>query len=146
MVVVLLTRYVSLGSILAALSLPATVAALAALTVRLSFDWAQLAPGEISDPVRGGAGYYVVRLVDRSGGELAPFEEVRDQVRAEWLRTQGERALGDYLEELRTQGSVLQKLPPPEPPAAPAPAMPPAAPAPAMPPAAPAPDAARKAS
>lgn len=74
---------------------------------------AALSPGEVSDPVRGGAGYYVMKLEDRVGGGVAPFEEVRDEVRAEWLRTQGERALGDYLEELRGRGNVQQRLPPP---------------------------------
>lgn len=74
---------------------------------------AALAPGEVGDPVRGAAGYTVVRLRDRAGGETAPFEEVRDQVRAEWLRMQGEKALGDYLEALRAQGAVEGKLPPP---------------------------------
>lgn len=78
---------------------------------------AALAPGEISDPVRGGSGYTVLRLVERTGGETAPFEEVRQEVRAEWLRTQGERALGDYLEELRQQGDVQARLPAPASPA-----------------------------
>ena len=76
---------------------------------------AALAPGEVGDPVRGGSGYYVVRLAERSGGETAPFDEVRQEVRAEWLRTQGERALGDYLEELREQGDVQMRLPAPAP-------------------------------
>ncbi len=57
-----------------------------------------LAPGEVSDPVRGGSGYTVVRLAGRSGGEPASFEEVAPQVRSEWLRAESERALGDYLE------------------------------------------------
>lgn len=83
-----------------------------------------LAPGEVSDPVRGGAGYYVLRLVEQLGGELAPFEEVRDRVRSEWLREQGERALGDYLEDLRAQASVEERLPPTEAPRAGGPAGP----------------------
>ena len=74
---------------------------------------ATLAPGEITDPVRGGSGYYVVRLVARGGGEKPPFDDVRQEVRAEWLRTQGERALGDYLEGLREQADVKTRLPPP---------------------------------
>lgn len=73
---------------------------------------AGLAPGEVGDPVRGGAGYYVVRVVSRSDGETPPFDEVRQEVRAEWLRAQGERALGDYLEHLREQGDVQTRLPP----------------------------------
>ena len=70
-----------------------------------------LEPGEVGDPIRGGSGYYVLRLAQRSGGETAPFEDVRPQVRSEWLRSQGERALGDYLEQLRVQGDVKARLP-----------------------------------
>lgn len=74
---------------------------------------AQLAPGEVTEPVRGAGGYYVIRLRERMGGETIPFEEVREQVRAEWLREQGERALADYLEELRRGGEVQARLPSP---------------------------------
>lgn len=74
---------------------------------------AALEPGATSDPVRGAAGYYVLRLGERAGGEVAPFEEVRDPVRLEWLRAQGERALADVLQDLREDGRVEQRLPPP---------------------------------
>ena len=74
---------------------------------------ATLEPGAVSDPVRGSVGYTVLRLRERQGGETAPFEEVRDQVRAEWLRVQGEKALSVYLEQLRADGAVEAQLPPP---------------------------------
>lgn len=74
---------------------------------------AALQPEGVSDPVRGAAGYTVLRLRHRAGGETAPFEEVREQVLAEWLRVQGEKALGEYLEGLREQGQVEAALPPP---------------------------------
>ena len=65
-----------------------------------------LEPGAVSDPVRGGDGYYVLRLRERSPGEVAPFEEVRSRVRNETLRTRGERTLRAYVETLRASGDV----------------------------------------
>lgn len=61
---------------------------------------------EISEPVRGSAGYHVLRLRERIAGEVAPFEEVRESVRVELLRRRGEDALGDYLEALRESAEV----------------------------------------
>lgn len=66
----------------------------------------QLAPGEVSDPIRGAGGFHVLVLRARMPGELAPFEEVREQVRAEYLRSLGERALRQTLEELRARASI----------------------------------------
>jgi peptidyl-prolyl cis-trans isomerase D len=66
----------------------------------------ELEVGEVSEPVRGSAGYHVLWLRDRVAGEVAPFEEVREQVRAELLRRRGEEALGDYLENLRASAEV----------------------------------------
>ena len=66
----------------------------------------ELAPGEVSDPVRGVGGYRVLVLHEREPGSLAPFEEVRSQVRAEYLRSLGERSLRDYLEALRESAAI----------------------------------------
>jgi parvulin-like peptidyl-prolyl isomerase len=60
----------------------------------------------VSEPLRGSAGYHVLRLRDRVAGELAPFEAVAEEVRVEYLRHQGESALRDYLAELRRGADV----------------------------------------
>lgn len=70
-----------------------------------------LAPGGTSDPVRGAAGYLVLRLVRRAPGEIPPFEAIRAQVRAAYLRSAGERALADYLDELRADAEVRLRAP-----------------------------------
>jgi len=70
-----------------------------------------LAPGETSDPVRGAAGYLVLRLVRREPGAVPPFEAIRAQVRAELLRTTGERALSDYLATLRADADIRTAQP-----------------------------------
>jgi hypothetical protein len=66
----------------------------------------RLHAGEVSDPVRGSAGYFVIALRGRAAAELLPFEQVRDSVRAEYLRSVGERALARYLAQLRASADV----------------------------------------
>ena len=66
----------------------------------------ELAVGEVSGPVRGSAGYFVLVLRERLAEEPAPFESVREQVRAEYLRSRGETALTDYVVDLREQAEI----------------------------------------
>jgi len=67
---------------------------------------AELAVGEVAGPVRGSTGYTVLVLRGRRAEETAPFESVREQVRAEYLRSRGEQALSDYLAGLRADGRI----------------------------------------
>ena len=73
----------------------------------------ELEVGEVSEPVRGSAGYQVLRLRERAAGKLAPFAEVREQVRAELLRRRGEQALGDDLGDLRASAEIRVREPEP---------------------------------
>ena len=66
----------------------------------------RLEAGEVSDPIRGVGGYHVVRLVGRTEGAVAPFDAVRDQVRAEYLRSLGERALARAIQDLRADSAI----------------------------------------
>jgi parvulin-like peptidyl-prolyl isomerase len=65
-----------------------------------------LAPGAVSDPVRGGSGYVVLQLVDREPGVVPPLDEIREEVRAELRRSGGDRALRAYLAELRKRADL----------------------------------------
>ena len=65
-----------------------------------------LAPGEVSDPVRSATGYHVLRLVDRSPGRVPTLAEIEDEVRAEARRRAGDRALREYLDDLRGRADV----------------------------------------
>ena len=60
-------------------------------------------PGAISQPVKTQHGYHIIRLNGRSGGEIPPFEEVRDQaieqVRYEYLEGYRQRYLQSLLQE-----------------------------------------------
>jgi parvulin-like peptidyl-prolyl isomerase len=67
---------------------------------------AGLEVGTVSAPVRAGAGYWVLRMRERVAGEVAPFDAMRDQVRAEVLRARGDAALREYLAELRDSADI----------------------------------------
>ena len=65
-----------------------------------------LETGGVSDPVRSEAGWRVLVLVEREEEYAPPLGEIEAQVRAEWVRRQGERALREYLDELRRRADV----------------------------------------
>jgi parvulin-like peptidyl-prolyl isomerase len=65
-----------------------------------------LEPGEISEPLRGAAGYQVLRLERREAASAPPLEEIRDDVRRELVRRAGDRALRSYLDELRERAEL----------------------------------------
>ena len=66
----------------------------------------RLKPGEISDPIRGGSAYYVLRMVDAEPGIHPPLTEVEKEVRTEMQRRAGDIALRSYLDDLRERGDV----------------------------------------
>ncbi len=63
--------------------------------------------GELSEPVRSGTGYHVFQLVDREEERVPAYEEIADQVRNEWVRRAGDRALRGYLDDLRARAEVV---------------------------------------
>ena len=66
----------------------------------------QLEPGGVSDPVRSATGYHVIQLVDREKGRVPLLAEIEGEVRAELVRRAGDRALREYLDELRERADV----------------------------------------
>ena len=72
-----------------------------------------LSPGEISAPVRGGAGYHIFLLLDRErGGESVapPFEAVKDEIYRVMLDEAMERQEGLFLAELRREADIRNLL------------------------------------
>ena len=67
----------------------------------------ELAPGGTSLPVRSGTGYHVLRLVDAEPPRVPEFEKIVDLVRVEYTRRAGDRALREYLDELRARADVV---------------------------------------
>jgi hypothetical protein len=66
----------------------------------------QLSPGEVSDPLRDEAGYTVVALRERHPPEVAPFTDVRGEVRSAYLRQRRVRALRDTLDALHREADI----------------------------------------
>jgi parvulin-like peptidyl-prolyl isomerase len=66
----------------------------------------ETAVGAWSAPVRSGSGYHVLRVLEREPESAPPFDEIREQVQAEWTRRGGDRALRRYLDELRADADV----------------------------------------
>jgi parvulin-like peptidyl-prolyl isomerase len=66
----------------------------------------RLSVGEVSQPIRSSSGYHVIQIVDREPGRTPPLSEIENAVRAEWVRRAGDRALREYLEELRERADV----------------------------------------
>ncbi len=66
----------------------------------------ELEPGQVSDPVRSSSSFHVLLLVERESERIPPLEEIEHEVRAELRRRVGDRALREYLEELRRQADV----------------------------------------
>lgn len=65
-----------------------------------------LAVGAISDPLRVATGYQVLQLLERAPGFAPPLAEVEAEVRAEMRRRAGDRALREYLDDLRDEADV----------------------------------------
>lgn len=66
-----------------------------------------LEPGQVSAPIRSETGIHVLLLQEREPARTPPFQEVRRQVRAEWVRRAGDRALQRYLADLRERSHVV---------------------------------------
>jgi len=73
----------------------------------------ELEVGEVSGPIRSGTGYHLLQLVDRELARIAPLVEIEAQVRSEWRRRAGDRALREYLDRLRDEAEIVvaPKLP-----------------------------------
>ncbi|MCP5040812.1 MAG: hypothetical protein GY944_07260 [bacterium] len=66
----------------------------------------ELEVGAWTKPVRSGMGFHVAQLVDRDLPESPPLDEIREQVAVDWRRRAGDRALRDYLDELRARADI----------------------------------------
>jgi hypothetical protein len=77
------------------------------LGVRAAGVAAELEPGDTSSPVRTPRGWLVLRLEGRAPGPPAPFETVRDEVRAAVQREQSAAALERYTEDLYDEAEIV---------------------------------------
>jgi parvulin-like peptidyl-prolyl cis-trans isomerase-like protein/SurA-like protein len=66
----------------------------------------ELEVGAVSEPQRSASGFHVLQLLQREPGATPPLAEVEGEVRAELRRRSSERALRDYLDDLRARADV----------------------------------------
>ncbi len=66
----------------------------------------ELPAGAVSDPVRSTDGIHVLVIVAREPDTAPPAAEIADEIRAEWERRGGERALRTQLDELRARATI----------------------------------------
>ena len=66
----------------------------------------ELEAGAVSEPLRDGAGYHVFVMRAKEPARTPSLDEIRDSVRAEFVRRAGDRALREYLDELRRAADV----------------------------------------
>lgn len=66
----------------------------------------ELEIGEWSMPTLSGSAIRIVQLVDRQPAVAPGLAEIRSQVEIDWRRRMGDRALRDYLDELRTRADI----------------------------------------
>jgi peptidyl-prolyl cis-trans isomerase SurA len=70
----------------------------------------QLKPGEISDPVRSPAGFHILRVLERKGGEPRPFAEVQHKIREELTQAEAEKRFNEWMKDLRSKAYVEIRL------------------------------------
>ena len=66
--------------------------------------------GEIGGPVRGNQGFHVIKLVDRRAKDVKPFNEVKEELRAQLRSKEMDRQTKSYLSELRRKTLVDIRL------------------------------------
>lgn len=63
--------------------------------------------GEISAPVLSPMGYHILRVAERQAERMRPYQEVKQEVRAEYFRRERDKALDHVLEQLRRESTIL---------------------------------------
>jgi parvulin-like peptidyl-prolyl isomerase len=71
----------------------------------------ELDSGQISQPIRSGVGIHLLHLIEMQPSLTPAFEAIESQIRSEYVRRSGDRALRDYLDQLREESDVVIALP-----------------------------------
>lgn len=67
---------------------------------------ARMGPGDVSAPIPTQGGNYIVRLNNFVAAPAPPFEQIEEQVRAEWERRRDEQAARAYIDQLERSARI----------------------------------------
>ncbi len=70
----------------------------------------KLRPGEFSDLVRSPAGFHILRVLERKGGEPRPFAEVQFKIREELSEAEAQKKFEQWMKELKSKAYIEIRL------------------------------------
>jgi peptidyl-prolyl cis-trans isomerase SurA len=70
----------------------------------------RLQVGEISKLVQTPAGFHILRVLERKGGEPKPFAEIQHRLRDQMIQAEAEKKYLDWMKDLRSKAYVEIKL------------------------------------
>jgi peptidyl-prolyl cis-trans isomerase SurA len=70
----------------------------------------KLKTGEFSELIRSSAGFHIIRVLERRGGEPRPFAEVQGKIREEMSQTEAENKFQEWVKDLRARAYVEIRL------------------------------------
>lgn len=80
------------------------------LAPEIGREVARLRTGEVSSPVFTAEGGFIVRVLERRGGTLPPFEELRETLTEELVDRRSEQSYADILTELKREATIDIRL------------------------------------
>jgi peptidyl-prolyl cis-trans isomerase C len=66
----------------------------------------QMKVGDVTEPIKTGEVYRLVRLEDKKEGRIKRFEEVKEEVRKDYIDQEIKRILDEYLRQLRKDAEI----------------------------------------
>lgn len=70
----------------------------------------RLKPGELSEVLRTPEGFHILRLLERKGGEIKPFSEMRKAILDEMTQKEAERQFQVWLKNLKSKAHIEIRL------------------------------------